>query len=219
MVTESHRGTVLLVDTNQALRTSLAEKLRGRSFEIIGEADSGPDGLRQALQTAPDVLVLDGSGPQTDIAGVTAKIARMGLATQVLLVGPFDDLQSVLESFQSGVRACVSRARALSDVPAAIGQLLRGYCYLSPEISNRVTGLAGPPPAFSTFTSLEMDIALRVVRDIPKNEIAKQLDLSKAKVNESYKTLMEKLEANHIGSLLRHAIRHNFLDLQVQRKG
>jgi NarL family two-component system response regulator YdfI len=211
-VKKSNKGRILLVSADPALRTSLAEKLCQLSFEVVAEGDCSADALRLALQNDADVLVLDGNNPQTDAAAVSAEINRQEMATQLVLLGSFEDQQSVLESLQSGVRACVSRARALNDVPAAIGQLLRGYCYLSPEISNRVTGLAVRQSASSAFTTLEMEIAQRVARDIPTHEIARQLKLSKEAVKAHCKSIMQQLEANHIGGLLRHAVRHNFRD-------
>ena len=49
---------LLVCDDHQVIRTGLAALLAGTEIEIIGEADSGKETLRQALKLKPDVILL-----------------------------------------------------------------------------------------------------------------------------------------------------------------
>lgn len=50
--------SVLVVDDNSAVRTLVAEALRGRGFAVL-EADSGPAALRLAFEAAPALAIVD----------------------------------------------------------------------------------------------------------------------------------------------------------------
>lgn len=77
---------VLIVDDEDTLRRIQARFLRRHGFEVR-EADSGPDGLRAALQEpVPDVIVMDIMLPGLDGVQVTRAIRAHEATARVPVV-------------------------------------------------------------------------------------------------------------------------------------
>lgn len=62
-------GTILVVDDSEETREMLEEYLEGHNFEVL-TAVNGRDGLEQAREHRPDLIVMDLIMPETD--GLTA---------------------------------------------------------------------------------------------------------------------------------------------------
>jgi len=54
---------ILVCDDHQGIRTGLASLFAGTEIEIVGEADSGKETLKQAQKIKPDVVLLDADVP------------------------------------------------------------------------------------------------------------------------------------------------------------
>ena len=61
---------VLVVDDTDHVRNMLVDMLELDGFEVVGEAASGTDGVAAAIDTEPDVIVMDYKMPGMD--GLTA---------------------------------------------------------------------------------------------------------------------------------------------------
>jgi DNA-binding NarL/FixJ family response regulator len=205
--------SILLAAIHPAVRDVLRAALESQGSAPVGVAEDHAEALGLMEEARPDILLLDADAPQFDLRRLTAEIARRGLPTRVALLGRFDSGASVLDAFRSGVGACVQRASAGTELLTAIGQMTRGHRYLSPGIVNRAIGRIlqedasdGPP-----LTRSETEVLRRVVRDIPQHEIARQLEWTQSTVERDYRAIKAKLRATHIGSLVRHAVRHHLV--------
>lgn len=56
---------VLVIEDDEALRTTLVEALRGAEFEVY-DAANGEDGIERAQSSAPDLVLLDIVLPKKD---------------------------------------------------------------------------------------------------------------------------------------------------------
>mgnify|MGYP003347381544 CR=1 FL=1 len=55
--------SVLLVDDHTMLRQGLRRALEGEGVRVVGEASDGAEGVKLALSTHPDVVLMDVSTP------------------------------------------------------------------------------------------------------------------------------------------------------------
>jgi len=201
---------IVLADAHASDRDALRAQLELRGHALVGLAEDGQEALRLTWAEEPDVLALDLDTPRVDYRRAAAGIVERGLATRVLLLGRFETGSSVLDAFRSGIGACVQRSHAGTELAAAIDQLARGSCYLSPGLAKRAVrrfqhgneadGVALTPP--------ELDVLSEVVRDVPRHQIARRLNLTQPSVERHYTSIKNKLRAAHIGSLVRYAVRH-----------
>lgn len=83
---------ILLVEDNEMNRDMLSRRLQRRGYEII-QAEDGVDGIEQAEQALPDLILLDMSLPRMDgweaaqrlkLGEATAKIPVLGLSSHAM---------------------------------------------------------------------------------------------------------------------------------------
>lgn len=67
------RGRVLVVDDNELQREVVADALLGEGYEVAAAA-SGAEAVAAALETPPDVLILDLLLPDTDGATILGRL-------------------------------------------------------------------------------------------------------------------------------------------------
>ncbi len=133
-------GRVLLVDDDRALRDAVGRALRLEGFEVTLAAD-GPDALKLALKSTPDIVVLDVAMPSLSGVEVCRRLRGKGTRTSVLMLTAKDGIHDRVEGLDAGaddylvkpfaldellarVRAGVRRSRAAPTVETEI-ELLR----------------------------------------------------------------------------------------------
>src|SRR3954452_21925341 len=94
---------VIIVDDHPIVRTGMRFVLEqdGR-MRVIGEAQSGKDAIQMALDTKPDVVLMDINLP--DISGLeaTRKIKQEAPGIRVLVVSLYKEAEYVLGMLEAG---------------------------------------------------------------------------------------------------------------------
>lgn len=95
---------ILIVEDEVALLQALTEKLKREEFEIL-QAKNGEEGLQQALNLHPDLILLDIIMPVMDGMTMLLKLRNddWGKTVPVMILTNLSDEQKVSESLQQGV--------------------------------------------------------------------------------------------------------------------
>lgn len=95
---------VLLADddllTLDRLRTMIDWNMHG--YEIIGQAFTGMDALRQVETLKPDILILDVDIPDKNGVEVAKAIQNKGLHTSILILSNYDNFEFVRDTMRFG---------------------------------------------------------------------------------------------------------------------
>jgi DNA-binding NarL/FixJ family response regulator len=83
---------VLIVDDNEVVREGLESLLTPHSdIEIVGKAVDGLDAVTKALETNPDVIIMDAQMPRADGAEATRQIKEKLPDVKVLFLTVYGD--------------------------------------------------------------------------------------------------------------------------------
>ena len=126
--TETH---VLVVDDDNLLRRSLVDKLTDAGFHVAEAAD-GTNGLKMAMETRPQVILLDQQMP--DMSGVeTLKQLRQdewGKNVEVIFATNLYDPRVINDAIAHGVHDYVLKADVTLE---QIVDLVKKYVPLQPN--------------------------------------------------------------------------------------
>jgi DNA-binding NarL/FixJ family response regulator len=196
------RTKVLLVDDHDLIRKGLRHAFeRDRQFEVVGEAATAAEAVRQAGALQPDVVIMDlrlpdGSGLEATKA-LRKNNANMGIVVLTMYAGD-DQLFGALEA---GASAFVPKTAPADEVVAAARHAA------SAPSAFTAADLAGPQ------LSPREGQVLRLLADgMSVAGIAKQLFVSESTAKTHISKLYEKLGAANRAQALMTALRLGLLE-------
>lgn len=206
---------IVLVDDHQLVRTGFRHILsREADLEVVGEADSGEDGIALARQFAPDVILMDLHLPGMSGLEAIERITRAGGRTRVIAVTAQDEQPFPKRALEAGAAGYLTKACPADELIRAVRTVARGDRYLSADIA-RELALSKLPGAqqspFETLSKRELEVALHLARGGNLQGIARTLNLSpKTVATYKYRTL-EKLGVDSQVALAQLAQRFGML--------
>ena len=110
--------SLLIVDDNADIRGLVRSLLNeADGLEVTGEADNGQDALRLWADTQPDVVVLDQCMPGLSGMEVAEIILGQRPGQTIVIFTANAEAPELRTALTSGVRAVLTKERALSLVP------------------------------------------------------------------------------------------------------
>ena len=116
---------VLVVEDEQALRDNLVRILSAEGHQVATAID-GEEGIRQALEQRPDLVICDILMPRVDGYGVLAALrARPETAALPLIfVTASADETDLGRGLQSGANGYVTKPFTIAELLAVVGRFL-----------------------------------------------------------------------------------------------
>jgi len=196
---------VLLVDDQSLLRLGFRLILEAEAdIEVVGEAGDGAAGVRMALRTSPDVVLMDVRMPGVDGIAATAQITRAAPGPRVLILTTFDLDEYVLSGLRAGASGFLLKDAPPDQLLAAIRAVAAGDAVLAPSATRRLLDRYGsrlPDPAaqpardpLAELTDREREVFLLVAEGLSNRELAGRLFLSEGTVKVHVGRVLAKLD-------------------------
>ena len=116
---------VLVVDDTDHVRTMLAEMLELDGFDVVGQASTGGEAITGALETDPEVIIMDYKMPGVDGLTAAKAICEARPHQAIILYTAYLDAQLEKEAREAGVALCVGKVEGLSQLERQIRELCR----------------------------------------------------------------------------------------------
>jgi DNA-binding NarL/FixJ family response regulator len=130
---------VILADDHALVRLGFRRILEDDPrIAVVGEASTGIAAVKLALETKPDVAVMDLSMPDLGGLEASAEILKQLPDTKILILSMHSDQAYVRKAFEIGAKGYILKNAIEVDLTRAIVALSEGGAYMSPGISNIV---------------------------------------------------------------------------------
>jgi DNA-binding NarL/FixJ family response regulator len=127
MTIESESVRVLVVDDAEESRVTLRRALSfDHVVEVVGEAASGTEAVRQVEALQPHVVLMDVRMPDGDGIGATAEIARRFPDVRVVALTAHEDEGSVRGMLAAGAIGYLIKGASVDDLVGAIRRARAG---------------------------------------------------------------------------------------------
>ncbi|WP_417562683.1 response regulator [Microbacterium sp.] len=193
---------ILLVDDQQLIRLGYRLVLEAEpDMQVIGEADDGADGVRRAVETQPDVVLMDVRMPVMDGIAATAQIVAQVPTARVLVLTTFDLDEYAFGALEAGASGFLLKDATRDQLTSAVRAVHRGDAMLAPRATRLLIdtfAAASPRPApdpLPPLTDREHDVFAAVARGLTNTEIAAELYLSESTVKTHVGRILAKLGA------------------------
>lgn len=205
------KSTVLLADDHAMLRSGLRQTLSQQdNLELVGEASTGSSALKLARELKPDLILMDVHMPEMDGIEASRQILSELPATKIIIFSSDAARALVDEALQVGVCGYLPKEGAVEELLHAIGLVMAGKLYLSPEVSGDILtdyrkSLQGEGEP--SLSDREKHL-LRLVAEGRRNkEISAELNLGIKSIEAYRARLMKKLGCSSSAELVRYAVR------------
>jgi DNA-binding NarL/FixJ family response regulator len=190
---------ILIVGDVRLYRDGIAYVLsRTQGFQVVGSAGDAAEGLAQARDLLPDIVLLDLS--MSCSRELAQEISRAQPQTRVVALGVTEEEEEVVACAEAGVVGYVAREGSVDALVAALESVARGELLCSPRMAGtllRRLGRIGAERALghstADLTVRERQILLLIDQGLSNKEIAGRLGIELATVKNHVHNLLEKL--------------------------
>lgn len=169
---------VLLAEDQGMMRGALALLLDLEDdIEVVAQVADGAEVLPAALETRPDVAVLDIEMPNRTGLDVAADLRRDLPSCRVLIVTTFGRPGYLRRAMEAGARGFLVKDGPIEDLVAAIRRVLAGEQVVDPALATAALSV-GPNP----LTDRERDVLAAAADGATVADIASRLHLSESTV-------------------------------------
>jgi two-component system alkaline phosphatase synthesis response regulator PhoP len=116
--------SILLVEDEQVLRTTLSDRLRGEGY-VVETAVDGPEGFEKAANLPFDLIILDLMLPRRSGLDVCRDIRHAGMATPILILTARSETVDKVVGLKIGADDYVTKPFEAAELVARIEVLLR----------------------------------------------------------------------------------------------
>jgi len=205
----------MLVDDHDLVRSGIKRILTDvGDIEVVAEADSGEQAVRQAREIRPDVILMDLSMPGIGGMEATRKITRSMPDAKIIAVTIHEDEPFPARLLEAGAVGYLTKGCDVREIIDAIKSVYLGEQYLTPGVAQKLAlsfvNHRDKAP-LEELTQRETQVMLMIVKGEPNKRISEKLCLS-PKTTSTYRyRLFEKLGVINDVELTRFAIRHGLI--------
>ena len=187
---------LLIVDDHPIVRDGIRGIFTGDpEFEVVGEAEHGPDAVARTEAFHPDVVLMDLRMPGGDGVTATREIVERDLGAKVLILTTYDTESDVLPAIEAGAIGYLLKDTPREELRDAVRKAAAGESVLSPPVARRLLGQVRRPTR-STLSERELEILVIVAQGATNRQAAAQLFISEATVKTHLLHIYEKLGVN-----------------------
>jgi two-component system, NarL family, response regulator NreC len=191
-------------------------------LQIVGEAETGSEGVRMAEELQPDVVLMDISMPDMNGIEATRRIKSCCPEVAVLALTMHEDDQYFFEMLSAGASGYVPKRAAPNELIGAIHAVSGGGMFLFPSVARvlvneylqRRDAPSAPSRGFEELTEREREVLALIAEGHSNQEIADALVISIKTVNRHRENIMAKLNLHNRVELVRYAIEKGLIELK-----
>lgn len=207
---------ILIADDHEAMRQGVRSFLESRSeWHVVAEAADGHAALELALQTQPDIAIIDYSLPLMNGLDLTRAIKRELPRTEILVYTMHDSEDILIDVLRAGARGYVLKSDSGPHLIAAVEALSIRKPYFSGAISETLLDhfleSSLSTANSTTLTPREREVVQLIAEGRINKEIADVLDISVKTVETHRAAAMHKLKLKTTAELVRYAVRNNIV--------
>ncbi|GAA4457823.1 response regulator [Phytohabitans houttuyneae] len=192
---------VLIADDQTLVRTGFRVILEAEGdIEVVAEADTGTEAIRQAQLVEPDVIMMDIRMPQLDGLAATEEILRHPDPPTIVVLTTFDQNEYIYRALRAGAAGFLLKDAPSTRLIAAVRAAATGDSLIEPSITQRLVErfaepapTGGTPPQLAPLTERELDVLRLIARGLSNAEIAAELVVAETTVKTHVARILTKL--------------------------
>ncbi|MBF0752517.1 MULTISPECIES: two-component system response regulator NarL [unclassified Pasteurella] len=188
---------VLLIDDHPLMRRGMKQLLELEdNFEVVADAGNGSEGISIALQTSPDLIVLDlnmkGLSGLDTLKGLRAE----GIDARIIILTVSDAKNDIFTLIDAGADGYLLKDTEPDTLLEQIKRIAQGEVILSHSIKDLLVEREYRQDPMDSLTEREKGILSLIAKGLSNKQIAGQLFISEETVKVHIRNLLRKLNVH-----------------------
>ena len=211
---------LLLADDHQVVRAGLRCLLEGQpGWEVVAEASDGREAVAKAIETRPDVALLDIGMPGLNGLEAAHQIVQSLPRTKIVMLTVHDSEAMIHKVLAAGARGYLFKTDAARDLVAAITAVHADDTFFTPKVSEIIlasfkdngVGTQTCAPPYGRLTPRQSAIVRLLTEGLSTKEVAALLKISIKTAETHRSNIMSKLGLHSVSELVLYAVRNNIV--------
>ncbi|MCI7719131.1 response regulator [[Pasteurella] aerogenes] len=193
----SDKIKVIIIDDHPLMRRGIRQLLELQSaFDVVGDAGSGTEGIDLALQTSPDLVILDLN--MKGLSGLdTLKALRAeGVDARIVILTVSDAKNDIFTLVDAGADGYLLKDSEPDTLLLQLQRIAQGEVILSDSIKDLLLEKRPAEDPMKLLTDREMDVLRLIATGLSNKQIAAQLFISEETVKVHIRNLLRKLNVH-----------------------
>ncbi|OOF41685.1 DNA-binding response regulator [Rodentibacter rarus] len=188
---------VLLIDDHPLMRRGIKQLLElEEHFEVIADAGSGSEGISIALQTSPDLIVLDLNMKGLSGLDTLKGLRSEGIDARIVILTVSDAKNDVFALIDAGADGYLLKDTEPDTLLEQIKRIAQGEVILSNSIKDLLIEREYRQDPIDSLTEREKGILTLIATGLSNKQIAGQLFISEETVKVHIRNLLRKLNVH-----------------------
>jgi DNA-binding NarL/FixJ family response regulator len=220
------KTTILLVDDHALFRVGMRNILeREDDFVIVAEADDSRSATDLAIETSPDIILMDLSLPSPGGIETTQRIKRELPSTGIIVLAVSEDEDALFDAIKAGAAAFILKDVGPDDLVTIIRRvssgeyLINDKVFAKPAVASRVLkefrelAVYGQEaaPIFAPLSPREVEILDNIAQGMTNKQVAYALSISEQTVKTPMSSILRKLSVNDRTPAVVYAMRQGWI--------
>jgi len=217
---------ILVVDDHALFRMGIANILGQQpDFEIVAEAEASRGAIDRAIETSPNVILMDLSLPAPGGIETTQRIKRELPSTAIIVLAVSEDEDALFDAIKAGAAAFILKDVSPDDLVTIIRRVVAGEYLINdkvfskPAVASRVLkefrelAVYGQEaaPIFAPLSPREVEILDNIAQGMTNKQVAYALSISEQTVKNHMSSILRKLSVNDRTQAVVYAMRQGWI--------
>jgi DNA-binding NarL/FixJ family response regulator len=206
---------IVIVDDHPMVREGLRTMLDDDGIEIVGEAGTTADAIREARRAAPDVLLLDVQLSDGDGLATLPELKRVAPGVSVLIVTMHAERALVRRAIEMGAACYVRKGVGRRELLSAVRAIRAGESVVDRTLLRDLASAGAPesrPGPGEALSPVELDVLRAIADGMTNRQIAERMRWSVATAKKYVQRVLEKMAVTDRTQAAVAALRARLLD-------
>lgn len=224
---------ILLADDNADIRSYFHGIMdREPDFEVVGEASSGAECVRLALEKKPDIILMD-IQMETETAGIdaTRAIHETLPETKIIILTIHSDDEMLFQAYSSGAMDYIVKTDSIAKIVSSIEKVSQNQLQLRADVAGKIVAefqriqrehvsLLYTLNILTKMTNSELEVLCCLYNGDSYKQVAKTRFVSEATIKSQVNSILKKFDKKRMRDVIDvlHQVEFSRIAEMMQRR-